>query len=178
MNTALIKEIAATSDLFVQVGGGIRNMESLAELMKTGVSRAILGTAALRDRDFLVAALQAYGDKIAVGVDMKDGYVAVSGWTETSGTDGITFCKELENLGVKCIICTDISKDGMMQGVNTALYDRLAGEVEIDIIASGGVTDLEDIRRLAGLNLYGAIVGKSYYEGAISIADAIRAAGR
>lgn len=176
VHASLIKEIVDETSMFVQVGGGIRNMESLTKLMESGVNRAILGTAALLDRDFLEKAIDRYPDKIAVGVDIKDGFVAVSGWTEKSDKEGIAFCKELEKMGVRCIICTDISKDGMMQGVNASLYESLMREVKLDIIASGGVTNLEDIRTLSKMNLYGAIVGKAYYEGAVRIADAIRIA--
>ncbi len=173
VHTSWIKKLVEQSSLFVQAGGGIRNMESLSELMETGVNRAILGTAALLDRDFLHRALETYGSRIAVGVDIKDGMAAISGWTEKSEKEGIAFCRELEQIGVKCIICTDISKDGMMQGVNLSLYEQLRKEVDVDIIASGGVTDLEDIQRLSESGLYGAIVGKAYYEGAVRIADAI-----
>jgi phosphoribosylformimino-5-aminoimidazole carboxamide ribotide isomerase len=136
----------------------------------------ILGTAAVTDPAFLEAALRKYGEKIAVGVDLKDGFVAIKGWTETSGLTAGEFFAKMEALGVKTVICTDISRDGAMQGTNRQLYKDLSQRYAIDLIASGGVSDLEDIRALAAMNIHGAIVGKAYYIGAIDLAEAIKEA--
>ncbi len=159
--------------LFTEVGGGIRNMATINKYVDVGVSRVILGTAAVTDRKFLVEAVKTYGDKIAVGVDIKDQLVAIKGWTEKSDLNAIDFCKDLEEIGVTTIICTDISKDGAMKGTNVDLYKELSKKTKLNIIASGGVSDIEDIKRLKGCNLYGAIIGKAYYTGAISIKKAI-----
>ncbi len=159
--------------LFTEVGGGIRNMATVKKYIDAGVSRVILGTAAVTDKNFLVEAVKTYGDKIAVGVDIKDGFVAIKGWTEKSNLNAIDFCKDLEEVGVRTIICTDISKDGAMKGTNVDLYKDLKAKTNLNIIASGGVSDLEDIKRLNGCNIYGAIIGKAYYTGAISIKQAI-----
>ena len=126
--------------------------------------------------DFVKEAVEKHGDKIAVGVDIKDGMVAIKGWTETSDRDALSFCGQMQALGVKTIICTDISKDGAMQGTNHSLYRTLSSQLDLQIIASGGVSSLEDICRLAGQKLYGAIVGKAYYAGDIDLAAAIEVA--
>ncbi|MBQ8319691.1 MAG: 1-(5-phosphoribosyl)-5-[Clostridia bacterium] len=175
-NVETVKKIVAATDLFVEVGGGIRSMEVIERYLAAGVSRVILGTAAVTDPEFLKAALAAYGEKIAVGVDLKEGYVAIKGWTESSKIEGFAFCKQLEELGVKTVICTDISKDGAMQGANHGLYERLVKELNVQIIASGGVSSMEDIRRLKEAGVYGAIVGKAYYTGAICLREAVEAA--
>ena len=175
-NIKTIQKIASASDAFIEVGGGIRNMKTVDEYLSSGVSRVILGTAAVTDRAFLLNALQKYGDKIAVGVDIKDGVVAIKGWCEKSSLDGFSFCNELSLCGVKCIICTDISRDGAMKGANHSLYEKLSSSLPLDIIASGGISSLDDVKRLASLSLYGAIIGKAYYEGAISLKEAINIA--
>ncbi|MBO7214937.1 MAG: 1-(5-phosphoribosyl)-5-((5-phosphoribosylamino)methylideneamino)imidazole-4-carboxamide isomerase, partial [Clostridia bacterium] len=141
-----------------------------------GVSRVILGTSAVTDEDFLISALKLYGDKIAVGVDIKDGFVAIKGWTEKSTLDAFDFCEKLERLGVSTVICTDISKDGAMQGANHSLYKELSGKFKINFIASGGVSSIEDIEKLRSLNMYGAIVGKAYYTKAVDLKTAIEVA--
>ena len=175
-NIDTVSAIARRSGLFVEVGGGIRSMEVVDRYLAAGVSRVILGTAAVKDEDFLKAALAKHGDKIAVGVDIKDGYVAIKGWVEKSEYDAMEFCAKMEALGVKTIICTDISKDGAMKGANHALYRTLSERFSLQIIASGGVSSLDDVEKLAKQGLYGAIVGKAYYTGAISIARAIEVA--
>ena len=172
-NEKTIEKLVKTFDGFVEVGGGIRSLEVIEKYISLGVNRVILGTAAVTDREFLVSAIEKYGEKIAVGVDIKDGFVAIKGWTEKSALEAFSFVKELENLGVKTIICTDISKDGAMQGTNHELYKKLSEQTKIQIIASGGVSSIEDIKRLSEKGVYGAIIGKAYYTKAISIKEAI-----
>lgn len=172
-NIETIKQIRAESSLFIEVGGGIRSMEVIRTYLDAGVNRVILGTAAVNDPDFLKEAVETYGEKIAVGVDIKDGFVAIKGWTEKSEHDGMEFCRKMQELGVKTIICTDISKDGAMKGTNRELYRQLSEELHIDIIASGGVSSIDDVKALAEMNLYGAIIGKAYYTGAIDLAKAL-----
>ena len=172
-NIKTIKQIRAESSLFIEVGGGIRSMEVIRTYLNAGVNRVILGTAAVNDPDFLKEAVETYGEKIAVGVDIKDGFVAIKGWTEKSEHDGMEFCRKMQELGVKTIICTDISKDGAMKGTNRELYRQLSEELHIDIIASGGVSSIDDVKALAAVNLYGAIIGKAYYTGAIDLAKAL-----
>ena len=173
-NIDIIKRIASDSGLFVEVGGGIRTMETLDKYIEAGVGRAILGTAAVTDEAFLSAAVQKYGERVAVGVDLKDGYVAIKGWTEKSAYTAEEFFAKLEELGIKTVICTDISRDGAMKGTNLELYSHLSGRYSIDIVASGGVSSMEDIVALRKMKLYGAIIGKAYYTGAIDLAEAIR----
>lgn len=175
-NLAVILSIKRKSGLFCEVGGGIRSMKTVKKYLDSGIDRVILGTAAVTDPEFLKQAAGEYGEKIAVGVDIKDGYVAVKGWTEKSELKAFPFCRSLQALGIKTIICTDISKDGMMQGTNVELYKSLAKELSLDIIASGGVSTLDDVKRLASLGIHGAIIGKAYYTKAIKIADAIEVA--
>ena len=175
-NLETVKNLVSATDMFVEVGGGIRSLKVIEKYISAGVNRVILGTAALTDRDFLKKALSKYGEKIAVGVDIRDGFVAIKGWTEKSEKPAQEFCKELEALGVKTIISTDISKDGAMQGANHELYKRLSEELGIQIIASGGVSTIDDVKRLRKMNLYGAIIGKAYYTGAINLSEAIEVA--
>ena len=177
-NLSVIQQIAEGTSLFVEVGGGIRSMETLATYFSIGVSRAILGTAAVTDEAFLKQAVDTYGEKIAVGADVKDGYVAIKGWLETSELACFDFCEKLATMGVKTVICTDISKDGMMSGTNLELYRELSGRFGMNIIASGGVSSLDDVRSLARMDIYGAILGKALYTGAVDLADAIAEAGR
>ena len=176
-NYETIKRILAASDLSVEVGGGIRSMDVVEQYVKAGVDRIILGTAALTAPEFLERAVSEYGDKITVGVDIKDGMVAIKGWTEVSSITCEDFCKKLEKMSVSSVICTDISKDGMMSGTNLELYRQLNKEFSINFIASGGVSTLDDVRALKEMGIYGAILGKAIYTGAISLADAIRVAG-
>ena len=176
-NLATIERLVAVSGLFVEVGGGIRNMDVVERYLSAGVSRVILGTAAVNDPVFLKNAVGRYGAKVAVGVDIKDGYVAIKGWTEQSNLTGIEFCKSLERMGVETVICTDISKDGAMQGANYALYEQLSAECpKLQVIASGGVSDIDGVKRLTKTGLHGAIIGKAYYEKAVSLQEAIEVA--
>ncbi len=175
-NLETIRKIVENTDLFVEVGGGIRNMETAETYLSCGVDRVILGTAAVTDQAFLKAALAKYGAKIAVGVDLKDGFVAIKGWTEKSDLSADAFFQKMEALGVQTVICTDISRDGAMQGTNRALYRELSEKYKIDLIASGGVSSLEDIEALRSMELYGAIIGKAYYVGAIDLKKAIEVA--
>ena len=175
VNIDTVKRIAAVKGLYSEIGGGIRNMETVSRYLEAGVDRVILGTAALKDPSFLKNALREYGDRIAVGVDLKDGKVAVKGWLETSNKDGIEFIKELEDLGVEGVIVTDISRDGAMKGTNLDLYGRIKEEVSLKVTASGGVSTIEDIVALKSMGLYGAIIGKAYYTGAIKLKEALEA---
>ena len=175
-NLETVKKIVSVSGLRAEVGGGIRSMEVVKAYLDAGVSRVILGTAAVTDEAFLKEALATYGEKIAVGVDIKDGKVAIKGWTVASELDAIPFCEKLQKMGVRTIICTDISKDGAMMGTNHALYGELSRRFDLQIIASGGVSSMEDVEKLARLDLYGAIIGKAYYTGAIDLPRAIEVA--
>ena len=175
-NLKTIRDIVRTFAGFVEVGGGIRDLETVEKYISIGVDRVILGTAAVNDLAFLEAALQKYGEKIAVGVDIKDGYVAIKGWTEKSQLSAFDFFDQMEALGVKTIFCTDISKDGAMEGTNRELYRTLSEKYSIDLIASGGVSSMDDIKALAAMNIHGAIVGKAYYLGAIDLRKAIEVA--
>ena len=172
-NLPMIAKILTETDLFVEVGGGIRTMETVDAYLSLGVNRVILGTAAVTDRSFLEAALQKYGEKIAVGVDLKDGYVAIKGWTEKSQWTADAFFADLEKLGVATVICTDISRDGAMQGTNRQLYKALSGKYKIQLIASGGVSSIDDVKALREMNLHGAIIGKAYYTGTINLKEAL-----
>ena len=175
-NLSTIAKIVETTGLFAEVGGGIRDMETVDSYLSIGVSRVILGTAAVKDPEFLRAALAKYGEKIAVGVDLKDGFVAIKGWTETSDLKAEDFFIQMQNLGIKTIICTDISRDGAMKGTNRELYRDLSAKFDIDLIASGGVSSMEDVMALADMKLHGAIIGKAYYIGAIDLKQAVEAA--
>ena len=172
-NIETIKKIRKATDAFIEIGGGIRSIDTVKTYIDAGVNRVILGTAAVKDRAFLLKALENYGDKIAVGVDIKDGMVAIKGWTEKSQFDGMEFCSEMQSIGVKTIICTDISRDGAMRGTNLELYKALKEKLSLNIIASGGVTDMSDIENLSQIGVYGAIIGKAYYIGAIDISEAV-----
>ena len=175
-NIDTIRRLAAETELFTEVGGGIRSMDTVRTYLTAGVDRVILGTAAVKDESFLKEAVAAYGDRIAVGVDIRDGKVAIHGWTEASGIDAMDFMARLEEIGVGTVICTDISRDGAMAGTNHDLYRQLSERFSLQIIASGGVSSIEDVRELAERNLYGAIIGKAYYTGALSLREAIEVA--
>lgn len=175
-NLDTIEKIIEETRLFTEAGGGIRNMETIEKYLSIGVSRVILGTAAVTNPEFLEAALKKYGEKIAVGIDLKDGYVAIKGWTETSALTAADFFAHMQRIGVRTVICTDISRDGAMKGANRELYRELSSKYAIDLIASGGVSSLEDVRALADMNLHGAIIGKAYYIGAIDLKKAIEVA--
>ncbi|MBE6758149.1 MAG: 1-(5-phosphoribosyl)-5-[(5-phosphoribosylamino)methylideneamino]imidazole-4-carboxamide isomerase [Ruminococcaceae bacterium] len=175
-NLDTVKHLAENTALFTEIGGGIRSLETVDAYLSVGVDRVILGTAAVCDPAFLRAALAKHGERIAVGVDIRDGKVAIKGWTETAEKDAMDFCRELETLGVRTVICTDISRDGAMQGTNHALYRTMSEELSLDIVASGGVSSLADVEKLAETGLYGAIIGKAYYTGAIDLRRAIEVA--
>ena len=175
-NLETIKRIREAAPLFVEVGGGVRSMEVVERYLNAGIDRVILGTAAVTDPAFLREAVETYKERIAVGVDIKDGRVAIRGWTEKSALDAFDFCRELQNIGVQTVICTDISKDGAMQGTNRVLYGELSKAFSLNIVASGGVSTLDDVKALRALNLYGAIIGKAYYTGAIDLREALEAA--
>lgn len=172
-NIDTISNIVKTYGLFAEVGGGIRSMQTVDKYIGAGVSRVILGTAAVTDEDFLRAAVKKHGDKIAVGVDIKDGNVAIKGWTERSGFAAMDFCRKMEDIGVANIICTDISRDGAMRGANHELYREMAKVLSLKITASGGVSSLDDVKKLTSLGIYGAIIGKAYYTGAIDLKEAL-----
>lgn len=172
----VVERIAKETDLFIEIGGGIRDMDTVEKYLSVGADRVILGTAAVTDEQFLQEALAAYGEKIAVGADIADGRIAIRGWIEKSEYTTDVFFEKMQSLGVKTIICTDISKDGAMKGTNRALYKELGKKYTIDIVASGGVSTIEDIEALATAGTYGAIIGKAYYIGAIDLAKAIQVA--
>ena len=175
-NLDTISRIVSETDLFTEVGGGIRSMDTIRTYLNIGVDRVILGTAAVNDPEFLQQAVSEFGKHIAVGVDIRDGYVAIKGWTEQSRYTCDEFFAMMQKLGVSTIICTDISRDGAMKGANLELYHRLSETYNMDIIASGGVSSMEDIEELHRMNLYGAIIGKAYYTGAIDLRRAIEVA--
>lgn len=174
-NINVVKEIAKNTNLFIEIGGGIRSIKTIKEYLDSGVDRVILGTSAVTDQEFLKEAIKKFGDKIAVGVDVKDGFVAIKGWLEKSKYDCFEFCALMQDLGVKTIICTDISKDGAMQGTNRELYKDLSEKFSLNITASGGVSSMQDVVALNKLGLYGAIIGKAYYTKAIDLKSALEA---
>ena len=175
-NFDLICRIKKESGLFCEAGGGIRDVKTVEKYIKAGIDRVIIGTAAVTDGEFLKEVAGKYGDKIAVGIDIKDGCVAIKGWTESSGIDAFEFCEKMQNLGVGTVICTDISKDGAMKGTNRELYRELSKKFSMNIIASGGVSSIDDVKALRDIGVYGAIIGKAYYSGAVSLADAVEVA--
>ena len=175
-NLETILNIKNATGLFGETGGGIRSMEIVSRYLDAGIDRVIIGTAAVTEKGFVEKAAEKYGEKIAVGVDIRDGCVAVKGWTEKTELDAFEFCSKMQNIGIKTIICTDISRDGAMKGTNRILYKELSEEFKMDIIASGGVSDLDDIEALREMNIHGAIIGKAYYTKAISLREAIETA--
>lgn len=177
VNFEAIRKTAQIEGLFIEVGGGIRNMRRIEDYLSLGVKRVILGTAAVKDFDFMKSAVREFGEAIAVGVDAKDGFVAVNAWQETTNLNSVEFCKKLCDSGVSCVIYTDISKDGMLSGTNLEIYNKLSHIKGLNIIASGGITYPEEIRILNETGIYGAIVGKAVYEGKLSIKEALAAGG-
>ena len=175
-NIETVKKIIKETDLFTEVGGGIRNMDTVRTYLESGVDRVILGTAAVENEDFVREATAAYGERIAVGADIKDGKIAIKGWTEKSELDAMEFCEKMQKIGVRTVICTDISKDGAMMGTNHELYRAMSEKLSMQIIASGGVSSIDDVKRLASLGIYGAIIGKAYYTGAIDLREAVEVA--
>lgn len=175
-NIDIVKRVANETNLFVEIGGGIRTMDTVDKYLSAGVGRVILGTVAVTNTAFLKEAVSKYGEKIAVGADVKDGYIAIKGWLEKSQITLEDFLSEMQNIGVKYIICTDISKDGAMRGTNLELYKQLSLKYSMNITASGGVSSLDDVEKLREMDIYGAIIGKAYYIGAINLKDALEAA--
>ena len=175
-NFETVTKIKAASGLYCEIGGGIRSMETVEKYLSAVIDRVILGTAAIEDKAFLKEAVAAFGSRIAVGADLKNGFIAVKGWLETSEIDAHSFFAEMEALGVKTVICTDVSRDGAMKGTNLELYKNLSEQYHMQITASGGVSSMEDVRALTKMGLYAAIIGKAYYEGAISLSAAIEEA--
>lgn len=175
-NIDVVSEIAKSTSLFTEIGGGIRSHETVKKYLDCGVDRVILGTAAVTNPEFLTECVKRYGEKIAVGADIKDGCIAIKGWTQKSEMTLDGFLTDMQNIGVKNIICTDISKDGAMKGTNVELYAKLSEKYSISLTASGGVSSIEDVKRLRELNLYGAIIGKAYYTGAVDLREALEVA--
>ena len=175
-NFDTVCRIKAASGCFCEIGGGIRSEAVIEKYLDAGIDRVILGTAAVTDRAFLEEAVDRWGEQIAVGIDLKDGCVAIKGWTEKTQITAEEFCGQMQDLGVKTIIVTDISKDGAMKGTNHELYEELSGRFGMQLVASGGVSTIDDVKRLTARGLYGAIIGKAYYTGAIDLREAIEAA--
>ncbi len=173
-NLDTVKRIVHETSLFSEIGGGIRSMQVIDKYLNAGVNRVILGTAAVTDRSFLEEAAKEFNEQLAVGVDIKDGFVAIKGWLEQSEQEAFAFCKSMQELGIRTIICTDISRDGAMRGTNLELYKQLSDALSINITASGGVSSLDDIVRLRDMGLYGAIIGKAYYTGALDLGEAVK----
>ena len=174
-NLDVISRIVSETNLFAEVGGGIRSMQTIEKYISAGVSRVILGTAAVTNQSFLMAAVLKYGKAIAVGVDIRDGFVAINGWTENSALHYEDFMNKIVMLGVSTVIVTDISRDGAMKGTNRSLYAELAEKFPmLNVIASGGVSSLDDVSALNKMDIYGAIIGKAYYTGAIDLKEAVR----
>ena len=168
-----VKSIAQNTGLKVEIGGGIRSVETVEKYLNAGVWRVILGTAAIQDPKFLKSCVDKYGEKVAVGVDIKDGFVATHGWTVNSGISCDEFISQLVDLGVDTVICTDISKDGAMKGTNLELYSDLSARYNVKIVASGGVSSYSDIEALSAMDIFGAIIGKALYNGAIDLEKAV-----
>jgi len=175
INKKVIQDIAKTVSIPVQVGGGIRSLDIIATYLENGVDRVIIGTAAINDPDFLKAAVQKYGDKIAVSLDARNGYVATDGWTDTSNVTALDLVKKLEKMGVKTIVYTDIAKDGMLQGPNLQEQQTINEATSMDVIASGGVTTKEDVENLQALEMYGTIIGKALYDGKLDFETLVEA---
>ena len=173
VNDESIKKLLSNVNIPIQMGGGIRSKERVKELLDLGVNRVILGSVAIKDKELLKDLISQYKEKIVVSVDAKNGKVAAQGWEEVSDVNSLDFCKELEEMGVKTIVYTDISKDGMMIGPNFDIYEKLSKETNLDIIASGGVTSIEDVKKLKAMDLYGVIIGKSLYENKIDLKEVL-----
>lgn len=172
-NLETVREIIRRSELFTEIGGGIRSEETVKTYLNAGAGRVILGTAALKDPEFLDRMLDKYKEKIAVGVDFRDGRVAVKGWLELSDVSCFDFCESLEKRGVRTVICTDISKDGLLGGTNIALYREMIERFAMDLTASGGVSTLDDVKKLRDMGIYGAILGKALYTGMLDLGEAV-----
>ena len=175
-NLPAVLKIRESTGLFCEIGGGIRSMEVADRYLDAGLDRVILGTAAVENEDVLRAAVEKHGNRIAVGADIRDGFVAVRGWTEQSGITLEAFCEKMQEIGVATVICTDISRDGAMRGTNREMYRMLSERFRLQITASGGVSSLADVESLRKMNLYGAIIGKAYYTGDIDLKKAMEIA--
>ena len=175
-NFEVICRIISSTGLSVEVGGGIRTLQTVKEYIQAGAARVILGTAAVKSPELLDAALSEYGDKIAVGVDARDGFVATDGWLGKTRIDGYELCCALAQKGVKTVIYTDISRDGMMCGANRDIYRRLCKIEGLDVVASGGISSTDELTELRKIGVYAAIVGKALYNGTVSLGEAIAAA--
>ena len=173
-NYSVIEAICKDTSLKVEIGGGIRSLDTIQKYLDAGVERVILGTKAVTDPTFLEESLDKFGSHIAVGVDIKDGKIAIKGWLETAQDSVEDFLTKLCKLGVSTVICTDVSKDGMLAGTNVDLYRQLSQKFSLDLIASGGVSSQEDLTRLKELGLYGAILGKALYTGALDLKTALK----
>ena len=174
VNEETIKKIVSSVNIPVEIGGGIRSLDTIARYLDAGVERVILGTQAVTDPEFLEAAVRRFGAQAAVGVDLKDGAIAIRGWKETVPEPAEQFFARLCALGVRTVICTDVSRDGMLGGTNVALYQGLSRQFDLDLIASGGVSSIEDLQQLKEIGLYGAILGKALYTGALELRRALR----
>lgn len=176
-NFSVVEKIASATGMFCEIGGGVRSMDTIHAYLESGAGRVILGTAAINNPDLLKKAVDKYGDKVCVGVDTKNGSVAVNGWLEVTSVNGIEFCKALKDIGVKSIIYTDIAKDGALQGTNMELYEELSTIDGIEITASGGISSLDEIIRLKEIGIPSAILGKAIYEGVLELKSVIDAVG-
>ena len=172
-NFDTVKKVLSATGMFAEIGGGVRTEERILRYLDAGVGRVILGTVAIKDPDFTARMVSKYGGRIAIGVDARDGFVATDGWLNTSGQDSFAFCETLRDMGARTVIYTDIARDGAMQGTNLPAYERLSRIEGLDVVASGGVSSMEDVRALAAMHLSGAILGKALYTGAIALADAL-----
>lgn len=173
INDESIENILKNINIPIQIGGGVRDKKRVKELLDLGVSRVIIGSMAVKNKKLLKELVEKYKEKIVVSIDAKNGKVAVEGWEEVSNVDSVELCKELERIGIKTIIYTDISKDGMMIGPNFNIYEELSQKTNLHIIASGGVTTIEDVKKLKSMNLYGAIIGKALYENKIKLKEVL-----
>ena len=173
INTKTIQEIVEKTNAFIQVGGGIRSLSDVEELLHLGVSRVIMGTLALDNKALLQEMISKYPNQIIVSIDASNGLIATHGWENITSIDSLAFCKELESMGIDTIVYTDISKDGMLLGPNFEIYEKLAKETKLNIIASGGMSELDDLIKLSKLSIYGAITGKALYENRFTLKEAL-----
>ncbi len=177
-NSELIADVAKSTDVKVEVGGGIRDMDTIEFYLENGIDRVILGSAAVKDQHFVIDAVNNFDDKIVVGIDAKNGLVCAEGWTDKSELNYINLARQMEQIGVKTIVFTDIEQDGTLGGPNLIQLKKLSDNVSCDIIASGGISSLQDIIKLSELNLYGAITGKAVYSGNLDLENAIKIASK
>ena len=173
VNADIIKRLCASVSVPVQTGGGIRTMEDIEAKLQCGIRRVIIGTKAVSSPEFIQKAVEKYGDKIVVGIDAKDGYVAVEGWEKCSEFTAVDFAKQMAALGVRTIVYTDIATDGTLQGPNVEAMREMAAAVDADVIASGGIGSLEHIQSLADTGVEGVIVGRALYSGAVDLKKAL-----